>query len=92
MQVFSTDGDHLAIWDDMQQPMDISMDPDGNFMVSEGPKGGTSARISVVDDQGNVLARFDCRGNGHGSWIDAHGDIYLGLGEPDGVDKYIRQG
>ena len=51
-----------------------------------------SARISVVDDQGKVLARFDCRGPGHGSWIDAHGDIYLGLGEPEGVDKYIRQG
>ncbi len=75
MQVFSTNGDHLAIWDDIQRPMDISIDSDGNFMISEGLKDGSSARISVVDDQGKVLDRFECRGPGHGSWIDAHGPM-----------------
>jgi len=43
-----------------------------------------------------MLARFECRGSGHGSWVDSHGDIYLGAGDPGGtgfggVDKYIRQ-
>ena len=92
VQVFTPNGEFKEMWTDIQRPMDISIDPDGNFMISEGSKDGSSARISVVDDQGKVLARFECRGPGHGSWIDAHGDIYLGLGEPDGVDKYIRQG
>jgi hypothetical protein len=81
------------MWTDVQQPMDISIDPEGIFYVSEGRARSSSARISVLDGTGAVLARFDCRGSGHGSWVDAHGDIYLGVGEPNcGIDKYVRQG
>ena len=90
MQVFSTDGEYLTMWNDIQRPMDISVDKEGLFYISEGEVDGSSARISVVDKEGNVQARFDCRGPGHGSWVDSHGDIYLGL--VDGVDKYVRQG
>ena len=43
--------------------------------------------FSVLDKQGNVLGRFNARG-GHGSWVDAHGDIYVGT--PTSVDKYVR--
>ena len=53
---------------------------------------GSSARVSVLNRDGGVLARFDCRGTGHGSWVDSHGDIYVGLGSPGGVDKFVRQG
>jgi hypothetical protein len=59
-------------------------------MVSEGQKDGGSARISILDKKGDVLSRFETRGSGHGSWIDSHGDIYLG-GVPNGIDKYVRQ-
>jgi hypothetical protein len=72
--------------------MDISIDEEGVFYVSEGRASGSSARISVLDKTGAVLARFACRGSGHGSWVDTHGDIYLGVGNPGGVDKYVRQG
>jgi hypothetical protein len=53
---------------------------------------GSSARVSVLDSAGKVLARFPCRGPGHGSWVDSHGDIYVGLNNPGGVDKFVRQG
>ena len=91
IQVFDLNGEFLAIWDDIQRPMDISQDRDGMFHVSEGPVDGSSARVSVLDHDGKVLSRFDCRGPGHGSWVDSHGDIYVGLGNPGGVDKFVRQ-
>jgi hypothetical protein len=79
------------MWDDIQRPMDISIDRDGVFYISEGSVNGSSARVSVLDKSGSVLSRFDCRGPGHGSWVDAHGDIYVGLSDPGGVDKFVRQ-
>ena len=91
IQVFTSDGEFLAMWNDIQRPMDISADKDGVLYVSEGPVEGSSARISVLDKDGNVLARFECRGSGHGSWVDSHGDIYLG-GLTETIDKYVRQG
>ncbi|MCH7736144.1 MAG: hypothetical protein IH872_01965 [Chloroflexi bacterium] len=91
IQVFGLDGDFKEIWDDINRPMDISMDRDGNYMVSEGQRDGGSARISILDKKGGVLSRFECRGSGHGSWIDSRGDIYL-AGVPDAIDKYVRKG
>ncbi len=91
IQVFSADGGFLDMWTDIQRPMDISIDPDGMLVVSEGSVDGSPSRISVLDQEGTVLARFDCRG-GHGSWVDHHGDIYVGTANPGGVDKFVRQG
>jgi hypothetical protein len=91
IQVFDLDGEFLEIWDDIQRPMDITQDSEGIFHVSEGGVEGSSARVSVLDHDGKVLSRFDCRGPGHGSWVDSHGDIYVGLGSPGGVDKFVRQ-
>ena len=92
LQVFTTRGKHVATWTDIQRPMDISIDKDGVLVVSEGQVGGSSARVSVLNKEGKVLARFDCRGSGHGSWVDSHGDIYVGTSNPGGVDKFVRQG
>ena len=91
IQLFDLDGEFLEIWNDIQRPMDISMDSEGTLYVSEGPVDGSSARVSVLDKQGTVLSRFPCRGPGHGSWVDSHGDIYVGLSDPGGVDKFVRQ-
>ncbi len=88
IQVFSADGEFQAIWTDIQRPMDISQDQDGTLYVSEGPVDGSPARVSVLDRQGSVLSRFECRG-GHGSWVDANGDIYVAT--PQGVDKFVRR-
>ena len=52
---------------------------------------GLSTRVSIMDTQGQVVARWDSL-SAHGSWVDAHGDIYLALGTRARVDKYVRQG
>ena len=48
-------------------------------------------QISVLDREGNVLARWESR-KAHGLWVDSHGDIYLALEDEKTVDKYVRQG
>jgi len=90
IQVFSAAGDFLALWSDLRRPLDISIDRDGIFCVSEGGVHGLSPRISLMDKDGDVVARWDSL-SAHGSWIDAHGDIYLALGARERIDKYVRQ-
>jgi DNA-binding beta-propeller fold protein YncE len=90
IQVFSTDGQFLTMWSDMRRPLDISMDQDGIFYISEGGVDGLSPRVSLMDKHGNVVARWDSL-SAHGSWVDAHGDIYMALGARERIDKYVRQ-
>jgi DNA-binding beta-propeller fold protein YncE len=90
IQVFSADGRFITMWTDMRRPLDISMDRDGILYISEGGLDGLSPRVSLMDKQGNVVARWDSL-SAHGSWVDAHGDIYLALGARARVDKYVRQ-
>jgi len=90
IQVFSADGEFLTIWPDLRRPLDISRDRDGIFYISEGGVNGLSPRISLMDKHGNVVARWDSL-SAHGSWVDAHGDIYLALGSRMRVDKYVRK-
>ena len=89
IQVFSADGHYQAMWVDLRRPLDISIDPDGLFCISEGGVSGLSPRISLMDNLGTVMARWDSL-SAHGSWIDGHGDIYLALGTKYRVDKYVR--
>ena len=91
IQIFSADGQFREMWSDLRRPLDISMDSDGVLCVSEGAVNGLSARVSLLDKRGNVLARWDAN-SAHGSWIDGHGDIYMALGAMERVDKYVRQG
>ena len=91
VQVFSADGQFLTMWTDLRRPLDISMDRDGILYISEGGVDGLSPRMSLMDKHGHVVARWDSL-SAHGSWVDAHGDIYLALGTRARVDKYVRQG
>ena len=91
IQVFSAEGEYITMWTDMQRPLDISQDPEGNFVISERVReDGGPAQMSVLDGEGNVLARWPSR-SAHGSWVDAHGDIYLALTAEKSIDKYVRQ-
>jgi hypothetical protein len=90
VQVFTADGQFVAMWTDLRRPLDISIDRDGLFHVSEGGVSGLSSRISLMDRDGAVVARWDSL-SAHGSWVDAHGDIYLALGVRQRVDKYVRR-
>jgi hypothetical protein len=89
--VFSAEGEYITMWTDMNRPLDISQDSEGNFVISERPEGDKPPQISVLDGEGKVLARWPSR-SAHGSWVDAHGDIYLALTSEKSIDKYVRQG
>ena len=90
IQVFSAEGEYITMWTDMQRPLDISQDREGNFVISERVReDGGPAQMSVLDGEGNVLARWPSR-SAHGSWVDAHGDIYLALTAEKSIDKYVR--
>ncbi|MCH7713387.1 MAG: 6-bladed beta-propeller [Chloroflexi bacterium] len=92
IQVFSAEGEYITMWTDMQRPLDISQDKEGNFVISERVReDGGPAQMSVLDGEGKVLARWPSR-SAHGSWVDAHGDIYLALTAEKSIDKYVRQG
>jgi len=91
IQIFTADGQYVTMWTDMNRPLDISQDGDGIFYISERAENGTPPQISVLDGEGKVLARWPSR-SAHGSWVDAHGDIYLALTAEQSVDKYVRQG
>ena len=90
MQVYTPDGELLAMWEDMRRPLDISVDSEGALVISEGGVNGMSPRVSIMDADGKVLARWDSE-SAHGSWVDAHGNIYMALGAQERVDKYVRQ-
>ena len=90
IQVFSADGQFRAMWSDMRRPLDISMDQDGIFYISEGGANGLPPRVSLMDKDGHVVARWDSE-SAHGSWVDMHGDIYMALGAKMRVSKYVRQ-
>ena len=89
IQVFDEEGQFITMWTDMQRPLDISMDTEGVFYISERPEDDKPPQISVLDREGKVLARWPSR-SAHGSWVDAHGDIYLALTSEKSVDKYVR--
>jgi DNA-binding beta-propeller fold protein YncE len=90
IQIFSADGRYLAMWTDIHRPTDIAVDRDGLFYVSELEHEGTGPRISILDRDGKVLARWASR-SAHGLWVDSRGDIYLALTRDKSVDKYVRQ-
>ena len=90
IQVYSPDGDYITMWDDLRRPLDISIDSEGAFVISEGGVPGLPPRVSIMDTDGNVLARWDSE-SAHGSWVDGNGNIYMALGAQERVDKYVRQ-
>jgi len=89
VQVFSPDGEYITMWTDMNRPLDISQDSEGIFSTSERPEDNKPPQMSVLDGEGKVLERFPSR-SAHGSWVDAHGDLYLALTSEKSVDKYVR--
>lgn len=95
IQLFDQEGEFLGMWNGFQQPTDVVVGPDGTVYVSE-----LGHRFSIVDGNGNVLARWGEESSHepgqfvapHGIAIDSHGDIYIGeVLQGQRLQKFIRQ-
>jgi peptidylglycine monooxygenase len=83
VQVFSGDGQPLAIWPDLYQPMDIFQDMAGRVHVTD-----KVPRLSQYTPDGQLLARCRPVLNGaHGIWGDAAGNFYLAEMNPSRITR-----
>lgn len=91
IQIFTPDGAYVGEWTGMGGPNDISLAPDGSFVIAEQEDGGKPAYVCVRDADGAVLVRLESR-HVHGVGVDSHGNIYAGLTVDRSVDKFVRTG
>ena len=91
---FDADGKFLTMWNNIHRPDGMTIGPDGNVYIGElnGIPGvddapGLGHRVSILDSNGKLLARFgeSVEGEGpgqfiapHGIAVDSQGDIYVG--------------
>ena len=84
VQIFSLEGDYITEWRDFFHPMDIFMDSNDKFYVSD-----QIPRISILNSEGALLSRGKAAANPHGIWGDSNGNLYT-AGNHDGVTKYDK--
>ncbi|MBM4437057.1 MAG: hypothetical protein FJ029_07465 [Actinobacteria bacterium] len=93
IQVFTRDGVWLATWPDFLQPSDFYVDsPACAIYVAE-----LGGRVTILDFDGKIVARWGERGPGpgqfkcpHGIWVDRHGAIYIGeVQRDDALFKFV---
>lgn len=85
IQVFTPDGELLAIWTGFKQPLDIWGDADGRFYVTD-----LLPSLSLLAPDGTLLGRCRPVLNGaHGLWGDAHGHLYLAEGNPSRITRLV---
>ena len=94
IQIFTPDGEYLNEWTDLSRPTSLYNDRSGLVYVTEvgwefDPGGDFDAelplRVSVLDEKGNFIARWESVDGGglgdftapHGICVDSHGDLYL---------------
>ena len=89
IQIFTPDGEYLAEWTGMGGPNDISRGMDGNYYIAEQEADGNPAYATVRNASGATIAKLESR-HVHGIGVDSRGDIYAGLTQDRGVDKFVR--
>jgi DNA-binding beta-propeller fold protein YncE len=83
LQVFSAQGELLAIWPDFYQPMDIFQDTAGRLYVTD-----KVPRLTMLALDGTLLGRCRPVLNGaHGMWGDRAGNLYMAEMNPSRVTK-----
>jgi DNA-binding beta-propeller fold protein YncE len=93
IQIFTLEGEFLNEWVDFRQPCHVYIDDKKRVYVPE-----LQARMSVLDMDGNLLARWGgVKSNEpgffiapHASWLDSKGDLYIGETlEGSRIQKFI---
>lgn len=83
LQVFSAEGEPLAVWPDFYQPMDIFQDAAGRLFVTD-----KVPRLSMLAPDGRLLGRCRPVLNGaHGMWGDRAGNLFMAEMNPSRVTK-----
>jgi len=85
VQVFDSEGNYLTSWHDFFHPMDIFMDAEGAFYITD-----QTPRFTVLNAEGELLSRGFAPDAGHGIWGDSQGNLYL-AGLQRGVVKLARR-
>lgn len=95
LQVFTPEGAYLETWPGFLQPCKIFIDSDDIIYIAE-----LGDRVSILDLQGNVLARWGGERSHqlglfwgpHGIWTDSQGDLYISeVLEGQRVQKFRRR-
>jgi DNA-binding beta-propeller fold protein YncE len=89
VQIFTGDGQYLSEWNGYYRPTDVQIDRNGAVYVSD-----LAGRISVYDQDGNLLGRVRVGQTGkgdraHGVCVNSKGIVYVALASTDVVEKYI---
>lgn len=80
IQFFTPQGEYIGMWEGFNQPCKAFFDDDDTVYVAE-----LGSRVSIVDLEGNVLARWGGERSHepgqfwapHGIWVDSQGDVYV---------------
>jgi DNA-binding beta-propeller fold protein YncE len=81
IQIFDPEGTYLTEWTGFELPSDIFIDKDRTVYITE-----LMPRLSILDIEGNVLARLDNEGTTkedplfvtlHSAVVDSRGDVYV---------------
>ena len=91
VQIFSPEGEFIGMWTGMSGPNHVARGKDGLFYICEQKADGVPGFVSIRDETGTVLARWESR-QAHGICVDSRGDIYIGSTSNCSVDKYVRKG
>ena len=86
IQVFTATGEFKTMWTGLNRPTGIYMDANETVFVSE-----LEERMSVLDKQGNVLARWDAPAWAHWLSGDSRGDLYLAEVTTKMITKYVKR-
>ena len=89
VQLFTPDGKFIGKWTGMGGPNDMARDQNGIFYLLEQATATSQPSVSVRDDKGAVLTRWEMP-HAHGMGIDSNGNIYVGRTKELRVDKYVR--
>lgn len=95
IQVFTTDGDFVTMWINLERPTDMYVDREGIAYVSE-----LEDHVSILDLDGNLVGRFGSERSHapgkfwgpHALWVDSTGDLYVAeVLEGQRVQKFARK-
>jgi DNA-binding beta-propeller fold protein YncE len=95
IQIYSTDGEFISMWTQLERPTDMYVDREGVAYISE-----LEDHVSIRDLDGNVIGRFGSERSNtpgkfwgpHAIWVDAVGDLYVGeVLEGRRLQKFARR-